>query len=137
MQELGIPVDEIGGTSMGAVIAAQYASGMSLEEMTNLNRHGWIHYRPHRAFTLPLTGMVTHLAAERMLQHMFGDLVFEDCWLKVGVGPGFTIPVQFPAARIDYVFIEKNSPLAPLKAWVPQTQASDHLPVVVELKFDE
>jgi predicted acylesterase/phospholipase RssA/CRP-like cAMP-binding protein len=82
MQELGIPVDEIGGTSMGAVIAAQYASGMSLAEMTQLNRHGWQHYRPHRAFTLPLTGMVTHIAAERMLAHMFGDLMFEDCWLE-------------------------------------------------------
>jgi predicted acylesterase/phospholipase RssA/CRP-like cAMP-binding protein len=82
MHELGIPVDEIGGTSMGAVIAAQYAAGMPLEEMTRLNRHGWQHYRPHRAFTLPLTGMVTHLAAERMLAHMFGDLEFEDCWLE-------------------------------------------------------
>lgn len=82
MTELGIPIDEIGGTSMGAVIAAQYASGMSLEEMTKLNRHGWQHYRPHRAFTLPLTGMVTHIAAQRMLEHMFGDLEFEDCWLE-------------------------------------------------------
>lgn len=82
MHELGIPVDEVGGTSMGAVIAAQYAAGMSLQEMTELNRHGWQYYRPHRAFTLPLTGMVTHIAAERMLKHMFGDLVFEDCWLE-------------------------------------------------------
>ena len=82
MQELGIPIDEIGGTSMGAVIAAQYASGMSLEEITELNRHGWTHYKPHRAFTLPLTGMVTHVAAERMLAHMFGELMFEDCWLE-------------------------------------------------------
>lgn len=82
MQELGIPIDEIGGTSMGAVIAAQHAAGMSLEEITELNRHGWTHYKPHRAFTLPFTGMVTHIAAERMLRHMFGDLMFEDCWLE-------------------------------------------------------
>lgn len=105
MQELGIPVDEIGGTSMGAVIAAQYASGMSLEEMTRLNRHGWQHYRPHRAFTLPLTGMVTHLAAERMLAHMFGDLEFEDCWLE-------TFACSASLTRYQLV-VTRNGPVAP------------------------
>lgn len=58
-----------------------------------------------------------------------------DCWPLCGEGPGFTIPVQFPAARIDYVFIEKDSPLKPKKAWVPRSTASDHLPVVVEFEL--
>ena len=58
-----------------------------------------------------------------------------DCWPLAGAGPGFTIPVQFPAARIDYVFIEKDSPLKPGKAWVPLSKASDHLPVVVEFEL--
>lgn len=57
-----------------------------------------------------------------------------DCWLLVGQGPGFTIPVQLPAARIDYVFIDKASPLVPRKAWVPRSNASDHLPLVVEFE---
>jgi predicted acylesterase/phospholipase RssA/CRP-like cAMP-binding protein len=105
MHELGIPVDEIGGTSMGAVIAAQYASGMSLAEMTELNRHGWQHYRPHRAFTLPLSGMVTHIAAERMLAHMFGDLMFEDCWLE-------TFACSASLTRSQLV-VSRTGPLAP------------------------
>ncbi len=58
-----------------------------------------------------------------------------DCWPLAGEGHGFTIPVQFPAARIDYVFLEKQSPLVPRKAWVPKSNASDHLPVVVEFQW--
>jgi endonuclease/exonuclease/phosphatase family metal-dependent hydrolase len=61
--------------------------------------------------------------------------VLADCWPLAGEGPGFTIPVQFPAARIDYLFIDKTSPLVPRKAWVPQNDASDHLPVVVEFEL--
>lgn len=82
IEELDIPVDEIGGTSMGSVIAAQYAAGFSLTDMVKLNRHGWQHYRPHKAYTIPFSGIVSHHAAQRMLGYMFGNLQFEDCWLE-------------------------------------------------------
>jgi endonuclease/exonuclease/phosphatase family metal-dependent hydrolase len=59
----------------------------------------------------------------------------DDCWPLAGEGPGFTIPSQWPAARIDYVFIDKESALRPRKAWVPRSIASDHLPVVVEFEL--
>ncbi len=82
LRELGIPVDRLGGTSMGAVIAAQYAAGMSPEEMVELNRRGWIGFRPHRDFTLPLISMLSGRAAGRMLKMMFGDRMIEDLWLN-------------------------------------------------------
>lgn len=82
LEEVGIPVDEIGGTSMGSVIAAQYAAGMSLDEIVAMNRHGWLHHHPHRAYTIPFASIVTHRAAERMLEEMFGDLDYEDCWIE-------------------------------------------------------
>jgi NTE family protein len=82
LEETGIPVDEIGGTSMGSVIAAQYAAGLSLDEIVALNRHGWLHHHPHRAYTVPFASIVTHRAAERMLEEMFGDLDYEDCWIE-------------------------------------------------------
>jgi NTE family protein len=81
VSELGIPVDEIGGTSMGAVIAAQFATGMPLDEMVALNR-AWARFRPHRDYTVPFASIVSHRAAERMLAHMFGDLEYEDCWIE-------------------------------------------------------
>jgi predicted acylesterase/phospholipase RssA len=82
LEETGIPVDEIGGTSMGAVIAAQYAAGMPLDEIVARNTHGWQHHHPHRAYTIPFASIVTHRAAQRMLEEMFGDLDYEDCWIE-------------------------------------------------------
>ena len=69
-------------------------------------------------------------AVHRQLCELWVDL-----WPVVGEGPGFTIPVPDATRRIDYVFIEPNSPLRPKRAWVPRSLASDHLPVVVEFKF--
>lgn len=58
-----------------------------------------------------------------------------DPWPLVAAGPGYTIPVKQPSKRIDYIWMGKDSPLAPVKAWVPQSIASDHLPVVVEFQW--
>jgi endonuclease/exonuclease/phosphatase family metal-dependent hydrolase len=55
-----------------------------------------------------------------------------DAWPMVSDGPGATIPVKKPQRRIDYIWISKDAPFHPVRAWVPYTEASDHLPVVVE-----
>jgi endonuclease/exonuclease/phosphatase family metal-dependent hydrolase len=59
----------------------------------------------------------------------------DDTWKLVGNGDGWTIPAQNPRKRIDYIWITKDSPVVPLKAWVPISNASDHLPVVAEFQF--
>ena len=58
-----------------------------------------------------------------------------DVWPLAGEGDGFTIPVLEPRRRIDYVWISRDAPFEPVRAWVPHTEASDHLPVVVEFAF--
>jgi endonuclease/exonuclease/phosphatase family metal-dependent hydrolase len=40
-------------------------------------------------------------------------------------------PIPTPGRRIDYIFVTPD--LAVSRAWVPQTRASDHLPVLVEI----
>jgi len=60
---------------------------------------------------------------------------FDDTWALIGQGDGFTIPVVNPRKRIDYIWISKDKSLVPLKAWVPQSDASDHLPVVAEFEL--
>ncbi|MBE0543973.1 MAG: endonuclease/exonuclease/phosphatase family protein [Verrucomicrobia bacterium] len=60
---------------------------------------------------------------------------FDDTWARVGQGDGFTIPVKQPRKRIDYIWISKDKVFEPLKAWVPYSEASDHLPVVAEFRF--
>ena len=60
---------------------------------------------------------------------------FNDTWALIGQGDGFTIPAANPRKRIDYIWISKDKSLMPTKAWVPQSDASDHLPVVAEFEF--
>jgi endonuclease/exonuclease/phosphatase family metal-dependent hydrolase len=60
---------------------------------------------------------------------------FRDSWEVVGQGDGFTYSSDKLVKRIDYVFLSTDSSLAPVKAWVPQTGASDHLPFVVEMRM--
>ncbi|HWH69847.1 MAG TPA: endonuclease/exonuclease/phosphatase family protein [Candidatus Sulfotelmatobacter sp.] len=60
---------------------------------------------------------------------------FIDSWTVAGTGNEMTIPASNPKKRIDYIWISKDSPLVPLKAWVPQSEASDHLPVVAEFRW--
>ena len=60
---------------------------------------------------------------------------FDDAWVLIGNGDGFTIPVQNPARRIDYIWISKAKSLVPKKIWVPQSEASDHLPVVADFEL--
>lgn len=56
-----------------------------------------------------------------------------DAWTAAGKGEGFTIPVDQPAKRIDYIF--HTAHLKPLCAKVVQSEASDHLPVVVTFLY--
>lgn len=56
----------------------------------------------------------------------------QDTWELVGQGEGLTYSAGNPVRRIDYIWIPKDKSLVPLKAWVPQSDASDHLPVVAE-----
>lgn len=81
MRELGIPIDEIGGTSIGALIASQWSLGFSPEEIAERHRDGWRRWRPHRAFTLPLIGLVSHDPMTSMLTDWFGDACFADGWI--------------------------------------------------------
>lgn len=57
----------------------------------------------------------------------------KDAWIEAGTGEGFTIPVQNPNRRIDYIFYSGN--IIPKEAKVIQTGASDHLPLVVKFMF--
>lgn len=56
---------------------------------------------------------------------------WNDAWLAAGEGEGFTIPAERPAKRIDYLWTPRGSPWRAGRAWVPETEASDHRPMVV------
>ena len=60
---------------------------------------------------------------------------FADTWAAAGTADGFTIPAEQPRKRIDYIWLAKESPIDVLRLWVPQSEASDHLPVVGEFRL--
>jgi endonuclease/exonuclease/phosphatase family metal-dependent hydrolase len=61
---------------------------------------------------------------------------FADAWARSRAkGAGLTYPADKPVKRIDYVFTRKSDPVKAKKAWVVNTLASDHLPLVVDLEL--
>lgn len=60
---------------------------------------------------------------------------FQDTWVKVGDGDGFSFPAQSANRRIDYIWFTGPDVVKPLKAWLPQSEASDHLPLVAEFEL--
>ena len=51
-------------------------------------------------------------------------------------GPGLTFPSPEPTARIDYILLSQDLVPHLLAHHVPHSQASDHLPVIVEIAWD-
>ena len=60
---------------------------------------------------------------------------FTDTWKAIGEGDGFTIPAEKPRKRIDYIWTSKEPAIQALKIWVPESEASDHRPVMAEFKL--
>ena len=61
--------------------------------------------------------------------------IFVDSWSLAGEGEGFTFSAGKPVRRIDYIWVSRDKSLAPVKMWVPRSDASDHLPVAGEFRF--
>ena len=60
---------------------------------------------------------------------------FDDAWELIGQGDGFTYPAEAPRKRIDYLWISRDKGVIPIEAWVPESDASDHRPMVTEFQF--
>ena len=61
---------------------------------------------------------------------------FDDAWLTSRqTTNGFSYPADKPLKRIDYVFVRRSDRFKVKKAWVVETLASDHIPVVSELEL--
>jgi len=78
LTERGIPIDAVGGTSMGAVIAAQHALGWDWRMLAQVNRDTWPRCEPQRNYTLPLVALNSGRRMDQTLKNMFGDAQIED-----------------------------------------------------------
>lgn len=61
---------------------------------------------------------------------------FDDAWVRSRAkDAGPTYPADKPVKRIDYVFTRQSDRVKAKKAWVVNTLASDHLPLVADLEL--
>ena len=77
-REAGISIDSIGGTSLGAIIAAGYALEWSHEELQARMRRSFVDTNPVDDWTLPLVSLVSGRKVSRLLRAEVGDIAIED-----------------------------------------------------------
>ncbi len=77
-QEAGISIDSIGGTSMGAVIASQYALGWDIETMVRTNKTIFLEQKPFKDFTLPLVSFLKSKKIGNIIKEGYGGAEIED-----------------------------------------------------------
>lgn len=78
LKERGIAVDMIGGNSMGAVLAAEFA--LQWDENRMLEKTRQLCVRGDR-MTLPLVSLFSGKTMTDALENLFGDIYIEDLWM--------------------------------------------------------
>ncbi|MEM9331741.1 MAG: patatin-like phospholipase family protein [Pseudomonadota bacterium] len=81
LQEAGIPIDYVSGSSMGGIIAASIAMGWDIDTMEDRIRSCFVETNPLSDYTLPLHGLVRGRKVERLLKENFGSVEISDLWL--------------------------------------------------------
>jgi NTE family protein len=78
LREAGLPFDTIGGTSMGAVVAACVAMGWSNEEIEQRISKAFVESNPLGDYVLPVVSLVRGQRVNDRLQEHFGETLIED-----------------------------------------------------------
>ena len=68
LQEAGVTVDWIGGTSLGAIMAGALASPRSLDEVTDIAREAFVRGKPFSDYTFPVVSLIRGRRMERLLE---------------------------------------------------------------------
>jgi NTE family protein len=78
LMEANVPFDRLGGTSMGAIIAAGLAQEWGIEELSDRMRATFVDDNPLSDITLPLISVMRGKKVSRLLQKNFGDIRIEE-----------------------------------------------------------
>jgi NTE family protein len=80
LEEAGVPVDSLGGTSIGSVLAACVARGWGWEQILDANRRAFLSNPTSDFNFLPLVSLVAGRKLDRILTGTFGDRQIEEMW---------------------------------------------------------
>ena len=78
LMEAGVPFDNLGGTSMGGIIAAGLALEWSLDELMARTREVFVKSNPLSDYTIPLIALVRGKKVSELLREHFGDIRIEE-----------------------------------------------------------
>ena len=95
LREAGVPFDQLGGTSMGAIIAAGLALEWDLKEMRQRMRAVFVDDNPLSDFTYPMVALVRGKKVSARLREHFGDVCIEALPL-----PFFAVSSDLTTGRI-------------------------------------
>ncbi len=92
LEELGIPVDIIGGASIGAAVTGPTAQGQRIAEATEVIRRN---FRSLLDYTLPLASLLSGRRISAAIQGQFGSWDIEDLWI-----PYYCVSTSLTTARV-------------------------------------
>jgi len=96
LTEAGVPIDFVGGASMGAVVAAGPALGWTQEELEERITRSFVDSDPLSDITFPMLAMTRAKKVERLLEAAYGDVDLADL-----VRPFFAVSTNLTAGRIE------------------------------------
>lgn len=94
LRESGIPIDLVGGTSMGAIVAAACAMDWDIPTMVALGREAFVDSKAFSEYTLPLISILRGRRLERVTRKIFGETRIEDLWI-----PQFSVSCNLTASE--------------------------------------
>ena len=78
LREARVPIDFVGGSSIGSIIAAGVAMGWSDEEMRLRYRRSFVDTNPVNDYTFPFVALTRGRKVSRLLQREYGEVSIED-----------------------------------------------------------
>ena len=78
LAEARVPIDQLGGTSMGALIAAGVAGEWGIDELARRMRAAFVENNPLSDYTIPLIAMVRGRKVSKLLRENYGDVRIEE-----------------------------------------------------------
>lgn len=76
--EAGLPVDRVGGASMGALVGAGVAAGLDWQQLRELFHAAFVQTNPLTDYTVPFVSLFSGRKVERLLRQAFGEIDIED-----------------------------------------------------------
>lgn len=93
LEELNVSVDYIGGTSMGALLAAAFSMGHTYEQVRE-ESHTLANPKTLFDYTVPFAALMASRKLNRLCHRIYGDLQIEDLWV-----PFFSVATNLSTAE--------------------------------------